>query len=46
MDADLVDAVVARLLLLDSVELNLDTLQREREKMIYSVLKEIFKLEK
>ena len=46
LDMDLVDAVVSRLLLLDGVELNADTLQREREKMIYSVLKEIFKKEK
>lgn len=46
MDAGLVDAAAARLLLLDGVELNADTLQREREKMIYGVLKEIFKPKK
>lgn len=46
LDTGLVDAAVARLLLLDGVELNADTLQREREKMIYGVLKEIFKPER
>lgn len=46
LDTELVDAAAARLLLLDGVKLNVDTLQREREKMIYGVLKEIFKPEK
>ena len=46
LDAGLVDTAVARLLLMDGIELNANTLQREREKMIYDVLKEIFKLEK
>ena len=42
LDAGLVDAAVARLLLLDGIPLNADTLQCEREKMIYDILKEIF----
>ena len=46
LDAGIVDAAVARLLLLDGVELNANTLQRERERMICGVLKEIFKLER
>ncbi|MBQ8618159.1 MAG: hypothetical protein IJ418_11730, partial [Clostridia bacterium] len=46
LDAGIVDAAVARLLLLDGVELNANTLQRERERMIYGVLKEIFKPER
>lgn len=46
LDAGLVDTAVARLLLMDGIELNADTLQREREKMIYGVLNEIFKRKK
>jgi len=43
LDAGLVDVAVARLLLLDGIELNEDAMQRERERMIYGVLKQIFK---
>lgn len=41
LDAGLVDAAIARLLILDGIDLNADTLQRERERMIYGILKEI-----
>lgn len=46
LDAGLVDAAIARLLLLDGIDLDADTMQREREKIISSILKEIFKTNK
>lgn len=44
MDAGLVDAAIARLLILDGIELNADTLQRERERIVYGILKEILQM--
>ena len=46
LDIDLVDAAVMRMLLLEGVELNEATLQQERERMIYGVLKKILKSER
>lgn len=46
LDAGLVDAAIARLLILDGIDLNADTLQRERERMIYGILKEILRPQK
>ena len=43
LDTGLVDAAVMRMLLLDGIELNEATLQQERERMIYGVLKRILK---
>lgn len=43
LDMELIDAAVTRLLLLEGIEINADILQREREKMIHDVLKEVFK---
>ena len=45
LDVDVVDAAVVRMLLLDGVTLNEMTLQRERERMIYGILKNILKSE-
>lgn len=45
LDIDLVDAAVVRMLLLDGVALNEVNLQRERERMIYGILKNILKPE-
>lgn len=44
LDGGLVDAAIARLMLMDGIDLNADTLQRER--MIYSILKDIFNQQK
>jgi len=41
LDAGLVDAAIARLLILDGIDLQADTLQRERERIVYGILKEI-----
>lgn len=46
LDADLVDAAVTRLLLLEGSALDEMTLQQERERMIYGVLKKILKPKK
>jgi len=46
LNTDIVDAAVTRLLLLEGIELNEATLQQSRERMIYGVLKKIFKPEK
>ena len=43
LNADLVDAAIARILLLDGVTLDEASLQRERERMIYGVLSKILK---
>ena len=43
LDIDIVDAVLARLMLLDGIPLNEETLQRQREEMIYGVFKKILK---
>ena len=40
---DIVDAALARLMLLDGITLNEETLQRQREEMIYWVFKKILK---
>lgn len=46
LDTGLVDAAIARLMLMDGIDLNADTLQRERERMIYGILKDIFNQQK
>lgn len=46
MDACLVDAAIARLLILDGIEISADSLQRERERIICGVLKEILQTKK
>lgn len=46
LDGGLVDAAVARLLLLDGIDLNAQTLQHERERMIAGVIREIMGREK
>lgn len=46
LDAGLVDAAIARLMLMDGIDLNADTLQMERERMIYGILKDIFNQQK
>ena len=46
LDAGLVDAAIARLLILDGIDLQADTLQRERERIIYGILKEILREKK
>ena len=43
LDIDIVDAALARLMLLDGIPLNDETLQRQREEMIYGVFKKILK---
>ena len=43
LDIDIVDAVLARLMLLDGIPLNEKSLQRQREEMIYGVFKKILK---
>ena len=43
LDIDIVDAALARLMLLDGIPLNEETLQRQREEMIYGVFKKILK---
>lgn len=43
LDGGLVDAAIARLLLLDGIDINAATLQRERERMIYGVIRQILK---
>ncbi len=43
LDGGLVDAALARLLLLDGIDINAQTLQRERERMIYSVIRQILR---
>jgi len=43
LDIDIVDATLARLMLLDGIPLNDETLQRQREEMIYGVFKKILK---
>ena len=43
LDIDIVDAVLARLMLLDGIPLNEESLQRQREEMIYGVFKKILK---
>ena len=43
LDVDIVDAALARLMLLDGMPLNDETLQRQREEMIYGVFKKILK---
>lgn len=43
LDTDIVDAALARLMLLDGIPLNDETLQRQREEMIYGVFKKILK---
>lgn len=43
LDVALVDAAIARMLLIDGVELNQVSMQRERESLIYGVLKRILK---
>ena len=45
LDTALVDLAVARMLLLDGISLDDATLQQEREKMIYGVLRRILKPE-
>lgn len=46
LDDDLVEAAIARMLLLDGVTLDEGTMQRERERMIYGVLKKIVRGDK
>lgn len=46
LDSGLVDAAIARLLLLDGIDLNAETLQRERERMIYRIIKDIVQTDK
>lgn len=43
LDIDIVDAALARLMLLDGMPLNEETLQRQREEMIYGVFKKVLK---
>ena len=43
LDIDIVDAALARLMLLDGIPLNEKSLQRQREEMIYGVFKKILK---
>ena len=43
LDIDIVDAALARLMLLDGIPLNEESLQRQREEMIYGVFKKILK---
>lgn len=43
LEIDIVDAALARLILLDGIPLNEKTLQRQREEMIYGVFKKILK---
>jgi hypothetical protein len=43
LDAELVDAALARMLLVDGIKLDETAIQRERERMIYGVLKRILK---
>ena len=43
LDIDIVDAALARLMLLDGIPLNDESLQRQREEMIYGVFKKILK---
>ena len=43
LDIDIVDAALARLMLLDGIPLNEVSLQRQREEMIYGVFKKIMK---
>ena len=46
LDIDIVDAALARLMLLDGIPLNEESLQRQREEMIYGVFKKILKSHK
>lgn len=46
LDIELVDLVVTRTLLLKGIQPNDDLLQKEREKMISEVLRELLKLKK
>ncbi len=46
LDAGLVDAAIARQLILDDIDLNADTLQRERERMVCCILNKIFNAKK
>jgi len=46
LDADLVDAVITRMLLLEGRTLDEAVLQQERERMIYGVLKKILRVKK
>ena len=43
LDAELVDAAIARMLLLDGVALDEASMQRQRKSVIYGVLKRILK---
>lgn len=43
LDSDLVDAAISRIMLLEGKVPNADTMQKEREQMIYRILKEILK---
>ena len=45
LDAGLVDVAIARLMLMEGIDLTADAIQQERERMIYGILHEIFNLQ-